>query len=240
MTSTIKYDLDGSDPRTVDELKDALESCMHDWPGVAPRRVRCDRMPKNTYGSTNNAPMHGYGPGEDVAVSRSAMKDMTKWQQAIRQVKVDGTSGMNERVEGWIEQHPAAYTIEHEFGHVLFAHIYGNGSEPVGDDACRRLQLVAWRAAGVGEARGMGTDSVPLFFIFGLGQQEIHDGLSPYAVTSPMEMMAEAFAIQRVLGKGANKIADAVMEQVRKDYEAKYHHRPKCPVCGGHCGSPAA
>lgn len=219
-------DLRGSDPRAENEVLGTLAALEHDWAPIAPSRVTLT----DTFLGENDAPISGAEAHDTMAqtdmrtgeirIARRLANDYDTWHH-------DTLVGVRSHIlHKGITRYPAAYTVTHEFGHLVARYILaGDGPWPEHptteqDEGVRRVQLHAWKALDptVDLSR---TDMVPMVDTMGWYNDRMASDLSTYATTAPMELWAEAFAVHRILGPGVSKVADAVT----KVLTAAYHRR---------------
>lgn len=211
-------DFRGADERTRKELHHTLSALEDEWPGVAPSKVRVGVIEQDKDGTTMG---ETDSRTNEIVIARKFARDYDGWCNELHQ------ACKLHRLREGIEDHPAEYTMVHEFGHVLASHVFGRLDEDddSGDPAIRRLVVDAWKVAGVPEADDIPIEAVPLAWAMGFGVDAVEADLTPYANASPHELIAESFAIHRKFGPGTSKVADLVMGKIEAAYEAKYGKR---------------
>lgn len=213
-----KIVLDGADPRSEKEIRDTLTSLEAEWPGIAPSSLTLTNVwsddnghmsyDAHTMGQTNVA-------NGDMRLSLRCAADYDLWHHDVLQ-------GIRTRaLHKGISRKPAAYTVTHEFGHLVTVAATGHPpTDPRCEQPLRELTLVAWHALdpSVDLTR---TDMVPFVWNLGFYRDGLVKDVSGYGASNPMELFAEAFAINRIAGPGHSKVADAVTAELNKRVRGK-------------------
>ena len=229
-TCDIHWMLHGADKPSAEEARRTMDGLVADW-GIAPKEVMCTRFDDpDVAAETNNAPYDGFGSGQFIRLSEYHFGDYENWKSSLRKQH----DMIGDGVLGFVQDHPAGYCIMHEYGHVLQGAIYGEMQPST--PSCGILGAVGLSAVGVMPPIPPGVDVrdmppavakiVTLTWTLGAFEKKdmlkVARDLSLYATANPPEMMAEAFVRDR-LYPGTSKVATAVMDLVRSDFERKFH-----------------
>lgn len=223
-----RRDFRGADPAVKEELNETLDGLLADYPGIEPSKVVVGKMESDDDSPDEAAGTYGqtFERGADIHISRDMAKDMAAWRADMKQAC---RKGCLRHDLGALTDHPARYTLTHEFGHVVATDLIGpfNEESDAGDYGYRRIMLGAWRAVDPSIPADADPDAVPFLFSFGLFDVDaVTKDLSQYgAQGGPKELVAEAFAIHRLAGPGKSKIADYVHGELERLYVAKHGPR---------------
>lgn len=231
MTATPRTDWSGADDASRKELEGTLQELLSEWPGVVPGAV----LVEPPLGPDENQAAHvdddntmGETDGRDnvIRIAPHFAKNYSKWTSEMEHACKRGS------LRQGLGSNPAAYTLTHEYGHVLSNVVFGrlDQDDNSGDPAIRALVRDVWELLAPDEAskkdvRGLTLDTIPLGWTLGYGKAEIAQDLSDYATASPHELIAESFAIHRILGPGHSKTADFVAQRLEDAYTAKFGAR---------------
>jgi hypothetical protein len=215
----------GLDDKGAQELHDETIDLVHDY-GVRPTSISTG-TPQGAYAVTNTQFPAGT-PVSDIVLNREFGTTYQSWK-----------SNMTEDVENGhfhagTADHPARYTLDHEYGHVLSFNLFGDPSTDAGWEARGRVMADVRNALYAKEIEAGAvqpiTDSDGAYRAFGGEDQELHrriqSDLSGYGDSQYEEMVAEAYAVYRNVGAGKSVVADTVMRDLVNRYREKYGHDP--------------
>lgn len=225
-----RVDWSGADDASRKELAATLKGLLAEYPDVAVGAVTVepplgsDDNPQahvdddNTMGETDGRDQH-------IRISPHFASDYPKWRSEMHDACKRGA------LRGAVSGHPAAYTLAHEYGHVLSNDVLGrlDPDDDSGDPAIRALVRDVWELLAPEDSkadiRGIPDERIPTFWMLGYGLGEIAKDVSDYATVSPHELIAEGFVIHRTLGPGHSKAADLIAQRLEEAYEKKYGPR---------------
>lgn len=212
-----------AEKQVAHELDTTLDGLLADYPGVEPADVKLEHLPQGTWGSTST----GYQDTTPnvVSINLASAKHYSRWRKDVAVSALLGE--LNQVAQPSFD--PAAYTMAHEYGHVLLDTIHGYGYNtdedeaagkpvPASEIARREYVLTAWRALHPRTANHLSVNQVPDMWNQRFLAMQLANDLSEYGASSPEEMVAEAFVIHR-RAPGKSKVADAVAAQLKANYE---------------------
>jgi hypothetical protein len=225
-------DWSGADDPARKELDDTLASLLAEWPDVVPGAVTVAPPLGPSEGGT---PSEGDADGtmgetdgrdNHIRNNPTFARDYTHWRTQMSDACKQG------RLRHGLGGHPAAYTLIHEYGHVFANVALGrlDCDSDAGDAAIRQLVKEAWALVAPNEVSTHSmletpAEVVPLVWDMTFWRPAVTDDLSLYATASPAELIAEGFAVHRVLGPGHSKIADLVARRLDEAYTKKFGPR---------------